>query len=63
MSSTEITEITLSRFKAVKKETTEWPTEGAEVPSFVDFRSEAELSKSDKRALSCGISSLSPGKI
>jgi len=57
MSSTKITEITLSRFKAVKK------TESVEVPSVVDFRSEADLSKSDKRTLSCGVGSLSPGKI
>ena len=64
ISSTKRDEITLSHSKVVKKETTtEWRTENGEVPLFVDFRSEADQSKSDKRALGCSVSSLSPGKI
>jgi len=58
MSSTKPNEITLSRSKVVKTETPEWRKERVEVPLFVDFHSEADQSKSDKRALSCSVSSL-----
>jgi hypothetical protein len=63
MSCTKLNEITFSRSKVVKKEAVDWRTESAEVPLIVYFRSQADKSKSYKRALSCGVSSLSPGKI
>jgi hypothetical protein len=58
MSCTKLVEITLSRSKVVETEMPEWRTESAEVPLFVDFGSEADRSKSDKRALICSVSLL-----
>jgi hypothetical protein len=60
MSSTKLNAIRLIRSKVVKKETTEWRTESADVPLFVDLRSEADQSKRDKRALCCSVNSPSP---